>query len=86
MFESDSPVLAFDEDRNVMVGWDGDDKLYFLKVDRDARQIDFIARRLDEPPTFDRPKYNTFLYAKKEKAFMDFTGSDNNFYLLKPED
>lgn len=86
LIERKGPGLAYDEDRNVTVGWDGGNKLYFLKVDRDAHEIEFIARTLNEAPVFDRLKYNTFLYAKQEKAFVTFTGVENNFYLLKADD
>lgn len=86
LLDIDSPALAYDEDRNAVVGWDGGDKLFFLAVDREARRIEFIARKLDKAPTFEGPARNTFLYAKEQKAFVVYTGVDSNFHLLKAND
>ena len=81
-----SPGLAYDPDRNVLVGWGGGDKLYFLNVDREAHKVEFITRTLDQAPSATGPLGNTFLYAEKEKAFVAFTGADSNFHLLKAKD
>jgi hypothetical protein len=86
LLDMNSPALAYDSDRKVVVGWGGGPKLYFLRIDREARAIEFIARTLDQAPTFTWPKRNSFHYASKEKAFVAYAGADSNFYLLKAED
>ena len=83
LLDMESPGLAYDSDRNVMVGWGGGDKLYFLNVDREVHKVEFITKTLDQPPAVAGPLGSTFLYAKKEKAFVTFTGAASNFYLLR---
>ncbi len=83
LLDMETPGLAYDSDRDVLVGWGGGDKLYFLNVDREAHKIEFITKTLDHYPAVTAPLGNTFLYAEREKAFVTFTGTDSNFQLLR---
>lgn len=86
LLDMTSPGLAYDEDNKVVVGWGGGDTLYFPRIDRDAREVEFITKKIEDAPRYKWAKRNSFLYASKEKAFVAYTGAARNFYLLKAPD